>query len=1230
MIGRRLSHFRILEQLGEGGMGVVYRAEDEKLGRQVALKVLRSEAVGNEERRLRFLREARAAAAVTHPHIATVHEVDEVDRVVFIAMELVEGETLADRIDGRPLPPRDALRHAIEVSEAMARAHEAGVVHRDLKPDNVIVGADGHVKILDFGLAKLRDEREPASDQMRTVSAEMTRDGHVLGTASYMSPEQARGLPVDHRTDVFSFGVMLYQMYTGRVPFEGPTLTDKLSAILRDSPEPVATHNPAALPELERIVRKCLEKSADDRYQRAEELTVDLRRLRRETESQSVPRLGETGPSPVAAVDGRRRPWPILLAVLGVAALAIGALWLRGGGFARLTAGREGNSIAVLPLQNLKDGSDPERLGRILQELIITDLSGGDDLRVLSSQRLFDIRKELDTAGVAADREVATEVARRAGARTMLTGSLSPLGDGWILTAQLVNVADGSVIDSERIDGDDLYAMVDSLTTRIRDDLGMPADGDGFVQLAVKDKTTGSIDAYKHYVAGVELLNASRFDDAVAELEQAVATDPAFGKAHYKLAIARWWLGGDQAWWVTGDVAAPDEVLRALLESDVKLSERDRGLAEAFLPLVDYDYDVARPRFEALVERYPDDKEAWYGLGEARFHTPGGALIDESIAAFERALELDPSFGLAFSHVSTVYRQRRLYDTGLAMLDKLIARNPGEIGWYTDRLTFLLDKGDREAADAALEQALERFDEPEQQRDLLIAAGWNHANHRRRDLAVETFRRAVDAVPAAQQAEALNGLGWALLSNREAEAALEVFRQGLALETHDPALLNGVSRSYETLQRFDDAASEFERLVEAEPRHTPYYGLWMRSVVMSGDEEEARQVLEAALGQCATSHEKKSILGLAGDAYRQIGDVARALELTRRAVETAEHPEQESDLMLELGELELEAGRPEEAEIWFQRSSEMFGDATVGPLWGLVAVDMELERFDSAVRRAERLVELMPDSSTARARLLSAELAAHGVDAADRVLKTALGGGLKLEFERRELLVEAASAFVEQGHRQRAEELAQRFEGLLDEEPDSWLLRRHAELSLALGRTEAARRALARARAVNPVDWRVTLDEAALDLVLGDPASAARRLRDHLDAGVRHRSARVLLAHAEAARGRYEDAESEARRAVEMNADRQALSLLALVVARDGRAGEGLELAQRALRSHRSWADRLTERYAFTVTPEQAIGIAYMEAGDPRRAMERLEEAARGRPGNVSIERALARARDAI
>jgi serine/threonine protein kinase len=339
MIGRKLSHFSILDRIGEGGMGVVYRAQDEKLQRVVALKVLPPERLIDEERRLRFLREARTAAAVTHPNIAVVHEIDESDGVVFIAMEFIEGKTLLAAIGGKPMPLREALRLGVQMAEGLAAAHHVRVMHRDLKPDNVIVTHDGRVKILDFGLAKLLEERkEPApgeESKLATISDEMTQAGRVLGTASYMSPEQARGLAVDARSDLFSFGIILYEMVTGKPPFRGSTSIDTLTAILREQPVPAVQLNPEVPAELERIITKCLEKDPGERYQDGRDLVVDLRKVKRDTESQPLRRAEASAPVTTAGdsnagvsakeLRGRRSPAVVALLSAGLALALVAA-----------------------------------------------------------------------------------------------------------------------------------------------------------------------------------------------------------------------------------------------------------------------------------------------------------------------------------------------------------------------------------------------------------------------------------------------------------------------------------------------------------------------------------------------------------------------------------------------------------------------------------------------------------------------------------------------------------------------------------------------------------------------------------------------------------------------------------------------------------------------------------------------------------------------------------------
>jgi len=310
MIGQKLSHFRVLDRIGEGGMGVVYRARDENLQRVVALKVLPSDRLADQERRLRFLREARAAASVTHPSIAVVHEVEESDGVIFIAMEFIEGRTLRAVISGRPMPLRELLRLGVEIAEGLSAAHLSRLVHRDLKPDNVMITLDSRVKILDFGLAKMLEERaEPApgeASRLATISDEMTQAGRVLGTAGYMSPEQIRGQSVDTRSDLFAFGVVMHEMATGAPPFRGATSMDVMSAILNQEPRPVSQANAEVPAELERIIGKCLEKDADERYQDTRDLVVDLRRLKKGTDSGAVTRQA-TGQEAVRKETRRRR-----------------------------------------------------------------------------------------------------------------------------------------------------------------------------------------------------------------------------------------------------------------------------------------------------------------------------------------------------------------------------------------------------------------------------------------------------------------------------------------------------------------------------------------------------------------------------------------------------------------------------------------------------------------------------------------------------------------------------------------------------------------------------------------------------------------------------------------------------------------------------------------------------------------------------------------------------------
>jgi len=336
--GKTLSHYRLVERIGEGGMGVVWKALDTELHRHVALKVLPPELTNDRERRLRFQREAQASAALTHANIAVIHGVGEDRGVQYLVMEYVQGVTLRHHVARSAGNHREWLRLALQIAEGLAHAHANGVVDRDLKPDNVMVTIEGQVKILDFGLAKLLEprpgldgeggsgaEKETALD---SISRELTRAGKVYGTVSYMSPEQVRGWAVDSRSDLFSFGIMLYEILTGQPPFSGDSAMDTLSAILRARPEPVVASKPDTPAELQRILDKCLEKEPRDRYQDTRDLVVDLRRLQRETDSQPVQRVETTSGVQIQVEKPQRPALGWVAGALALVTLAVAALFL--------------------------------------------------------------------------------------------------------------------------------------------------------------------------------------------------------------------------------------------------------------------------------------------------------------------------------------------------------------------------------------------------------------------------------------------------------------------------------------------------------------------------------------------------------------------------------------------------------------------------------------------------------------------------------------------------------------------------------------------------------------------------------------------------------------------------------------------------------------------------------------------------------------------------------------
>jgi len=556
MIGTRLSHYEIVEEISRGGMGVVYRAIDLNLEREVALKVLPEDLVHDPERRTRLMQEARAASALEHPHIGVIHDVGEAQGVTFIAMELIRGEKLSDTLSRGPLPPNRALALATEVAEALARAHEKAIVHRDVKPANIMVTADGHVKVIDFGLAKVAE----AAPQDATVTARgaHTGAGFILGTAAYMSPEQARGGRVDQRSDIFSLGVSLYEMLTARPAFQGQSTLDTLQSVLS---QPVPSIPPiAGLPsdtasELQRIIAKATAKDPDDRFQGMKDLIVDLRAARRRLESSQTSVITAVPSRPQSPFTQRRLLTSVIV-MLVVASLAGGTvMWRRRGveSPAIQTSGKP--AVAVLYFENNTGDKSLDWMRTGLTDMMVTDLSQSADFEVVGTDRLVQILEEMkrtDDRVLPAD--VVQEIANRAAVDRVLVGSYVKSGGTIRISARLQDARSGRIVGAERVEGpgeDSLFTLVDELTRRFKARItaatavapspifrrpGEEAPEPG-LDRGVTEITTSSIEAYRYYVEAINFHERGLSAQAAPLLEKAIAIDPDFAMAYAKLAV---------------------------------------------------------------------------------------------------------------------------------------------------------------------------------------------------------------------------------------------------------------------------------------------------------------------------------------------------------------------------------------------------------------------------------------------------------------------------------------------------------------------------------------------------------------------------------------------------------------------------------------------------------------------------------------------------------------------